>query len=83
MSGKVENLEFRVEGMTCGHCEKAVRNALETVSGPGKAKVSLTEGKAWVEGSADPAALIPALIAAVAEEGYRASLVTPSAEDGA
>lgn len=61
-------LEFRVAGMTCGHCEKAVKSALESVAGPGKAKVSLADGKAWVEGPADPAALL----AAVAEEGYRA-----------
>ena len=71
MDGK---LEFQVEGMTCGHCERAVQGALESVAGPGKARVSLPEGKAWVEGAADPAALI----AAVAEEGYRARLIVPA-----
>jgi copper chaperone len=70
--------EFRVEGMTCGHCEKAVRSALESVSGVGKARVSLAEGKAWVEGPADPAALI----SAVAEEGYRATMIAPASEEG-
>lgn len=71
MDGK---LELQVEGMTCGHCEKTVRSALESVAGPGKARVSLSEGKAWVEGAADPAALI----AAVAEEGYRAKVAATS-----
>jgi copper chaperone len=66
-----EKLELRVDGMTCGHCEMAVKSALESVAGPGKAQVSLPEGKAWVEGPADPAALI----AAVAEEGYRAKIL--------
>jgi copper chaperone len=70
--------EFRVEGMTCGHCERAVIGALESVFGTGKAKVSLPEGKAWVEGSADPRALI----AAVAEEGYLATLVVPASGVG-
>ena len=69
-------LELRVEGMSCGHCEMAVKSALESVAGPGKAVVSLAEGKAWVAGPADPAALI----AAVAEEGYRAERVSPRGE---
>jgi copper chaperone len=69
-------LEFRVSGMTCGHCEKAVKGALESVAGPGKARVSLAEGKAWVEGPADAAALV----AAVAEEGYRAEPVASPGE---
>lgn len=64
-------LELRVDGMTCGHCENAVRKALEAVPGVAKVKVSLAEAKAWVEGGADPAALV----AAVAEEGYRAAPV--------
>lgn len=63
-------LEFEVEGMTCGHCEHAVKQALESVAGVRGAKVSLDAAKAWVEGEADPAALM----AAVAEEGYRARL---------
>jgi copper chaperone len=61
-------LELKVEGMTCGHCAGAVKKALEGVPGVTEARVSLEEGKAWVEGQADPSALA----AAVAEEGYRA-----------
>lgn len=63
-------VELEVEGMTCGHCELAVKHALESVAGVRGAKVSRDEAKAWVEGEADPAALI----AAVAEEGYRARI---------
>ena len=61
-------LEIKVEGMTCGHCAGAVKKALEGVPGVTGARVSLEEGKAWVEGAADPSALT----AAVEEEGYRA-----------
>jgi copper chaperone len=76
LEDKAANLELQVEGMTCGHCEKTVKTALEGVVGPGKARVSLPEGKAWVEGPADPAALI----SAVAEEGYKARLVSGARE---
>jgi copper chaperone len=64
-------MELKVEGMTCGHCVGAVKRALEGVPGVTEARVSLEQGKAWVEGAADPAALA----AAVAEEGYQARLL--------
>lgn len=69
-------LELVVEGMTCGHCAGAVKKALEGVPGVMAARVSLEEGKAWVEGTADP----EVLSAAVAEEGYRARL--PASQGG-
>ena len=63
--------QLKVEGMTCGHCQSAVKSALEGVEGVRDAEVSLEEGVARVEGSADTAKLI----AAIEEEGYRASAV--------
>jgi copper chaperone len=61
--------ELKIEGMTCGHCTAAVKKALEKVSGVTTAEVDLAAGRARVAGQADPAALV----AAVQDEGYRAS----------
>ncbi|WP_243028641.1 CopZ family metallochaperone [Thermus albus] len=63
-------LKLKVEGMTCNHCVMAVKRALMKVPGVEKAEVSLERAEAWVEGKADPEALIQA----VEEEGYRAAL---------
>jgi copper chaperone len=60
--------ELKIEGMTCGHCQKAVENALSGVAGVQKVEVDLAGGKARVEGTAD----LAALLAAVKEEGYEA-----------
>ena len=62
-------IRLRVEGMTCEHCERAVTDALSHVAGVEKVvSVSRERNEAVVEGQAD----IAALVAAVAEEGYRA-----------
>ena len=61
--------KLNVEGMTCGHCQSAVKDALESVDGVQNAEVDLQNGLATVQGDADP----ERLIAAVEEEGYRAS----------
>jgi len=61
---------LKVEGMTCHHCVKAVTKALESVDGVRSAKVDLEAGRAVVDGVAD----VQAMIAAVQEEGYQASL---------
>jgi len=59
-----------VQGMTCGHCEAAVRKALEAVPGvTAVLEVDRTANRAVVEGDADTAALV----AAIKEEGYQAS----------
>lgn len=39
---------LKIEGMMCGHCEKAVKKALEAVEGVAGARVSHTEGTAVV-----------------------------------
>ena len=58
-----------VEGMNCGHCVKAVTEALEGVVGVGSSvEVSLENGEATVTGSAD----VAALIAAIEEKGFAA-----------
>ena len=61
--------KLNIEGMTCGHCQSAVKSALESVQGVQGAEVDLQNEVATVEGSADT----DKLIAAVEEEGYKAS----------
>jgi copper chaperone len=62
--------ELKIEGMSCGHCVRAVKQALEAVPGVQAAEVSLTPGGARV--SHDETATVAAMIAAVDEEGYAA-----------
>ena len=64
-------ISLKVEGMTCNHCVMAVKNALESVAGTSDVKVDLQKGLATLNSSAD----IQELVAAVAEEGYKASLL--------
>ena len=60
-------VELKVTGMSCDHCVRAVTRALSAVPGVTRVvKVSLEEGVAVVEGSADR----EDLVAAVVEEGY-------------
>ena len=63
-------LNLKITGMTCGHCVRSVTGALKGVKGVKTAEVDLKSGSAKVEGTPDPAALI----AAVAEEGYKAEV---------
>ncbi|MBZ9751551.1 heavy-metal-associated domain-containing protein [Deinococcus sp. HMF7604] len=62
--------ELSITGMTCGHCERAVREALLAVPGVEHAQVNLPAGQATVTGSVDPQALVQA----VSAEGYSAQL---------
>jgi len=64
-------IRLRVNGMTCEHCEGAVRKALGAVAGVTRVvEVDRERGLALVEGSPDLAALIEA----VREEGYEAEV---------
>lgn len=62
--------DLKIEGMTCDHCQRAVKSALESVEGVRSADVDLGRGVARIDGGAS----IDALIQAVEEEGYQASL---------
>ena len=64
------SVELNVSGMSCGHCEAAVTKALKSVPGVENATVDLKNGKAVVQGDADP----QALVAAVLDEGYGAQV---------
>ncbi|GAA6119130.1 cation transporter [Acidovorax sp. FG27] len=57
---------FQVQGMTCGHCERAVVHAVRQVDTDATVQVDLTTGRVAVE-SDHPR---DALAAAITEEGY-------------
>ncbi|HEY9856874.1 MAG TPA: heavy metal-associated domain-containing protein [Stenomitos sp.] len=59
-----------VTGMTCQNCVKHVTHALQGVPGAEQVSVDLASGTAQVGGSPD----VQALIAAVEEEGYEATV---------
>jgi len=58
---------FKVQGMTCGHCERAVINAIQSRDSSAKVKVDLEAGLVQVEGSLDESTIREA----IAEEGYQ------------
>jgi copper chaperone len=60
-------MEFRVEGMTCGHCEAAVERAVRGVDPEASVAVDRAAGRVRIESRADPAALRQAIEA----EGYQ------------
>ena len=64
-------IEFKVEGMTCNHCVKAVTRAVQSVDPEAEVDVDLEGGKVRVKGngSAD------ALSRVINEAGYKASAV--------
>jgi copper chaperone len=61
------NQIFNVEGMTCGHCEKAVTKALLALDAQAKVVIDRTQNKVQVD-SEQPR---EALAQAIANEGYR------------
>lgn len=67
----MSTIRLNVTGMTCGHCEQAVRKALEGVAGVERViEVDRARETAVVEGDPDRAALV----AAIEEEGYQAEV---------
>jgi copper chaperone len=61
------NQIFTVEGMTCGHCEKAVTKALLSLDAQAKVVIDRTHNTVQVA-SEKPR---EALAQAIADEGYR------------
>ncbi len=59
-------IEFQVEGMSCGHCVKAVTQAVQEVDAAASVVVDLAAQKVRVESTADRAALA----GAIAEAGF-------------
>jgi len=67
------NVKLRVTGMTCGHCQAKVEQALKGVSGVYSAIVDLQDGEAEVDFN-DDALTTAQLLAAVERAGYAAKL---------
>ena len=66
-------IRIMVSGMTCGHCEGAVRKALGDVEGvTAVIEVDREKSLAVVEGTPDAVALIEA----IREEGFEAEVTT-------
>jgi copper chaperone len=47
-------LDFRVEGMTCGHCEQAVTRAVQSVDPTAHVRIDRAAEQVTVESAADP-----------------------------
>lgn len=70
-----ERVELTVRGMTCGHCEMRVQNALKAVSGVVEAKADREHERAVVTLAPNTDVSAEALVAAVVQAGYAAELV--------
>ncbi|MGE0071612.1 MAG: heavy-metal-associated domain-containing protein [Thiomonas sp.] len=64
----METVQLHITGMSCGHCVAAVTQALKAVAGTQDVQVDLASGRATVQTSAAPEALVKA----VTDEGYGA-----------
>ncbi|MEO7392236.1 MAG: cation transporter [Ramlibacter sp.] len=60
------NITFEVKGMSCGHCERAVTQAVKSVDPQAQVRVDLAGGKVEVQ-TTQPR---DAIAHAIAEEGY-------------
>jgi copper chaperone len=66
------NQTFDVQGMTCGHCEKAVTRAVKSVDPQSQVSIDRNAGKVEVQ-TTQPR---EAIAKAIAEEGYIVSRQT-------
>ena len=57
---------FKIEGMTCQHCQGAIHRALSQVPGVTEVRIDLEKHLGWVQGSAD----LEQLREAVEEAGF-------------
>jgi copper chaperone len=64
------NQIFRVEGMTCGHCEKAVTKALLALDAHAKVVIDRTHNQVQVDSEKSRAVLAQA----ISDEGYRVTV---------
>lgn len=59
---------LKIEGMSCGHCEGRVKNALSSVAGLKILKVSAAEDVAEIEIESEE--ILTAAVAAIEDAGY-------------
>ena len=73
MSNPPKERIFKVTGMTCGHCQKAVEAAIGQLDGVQSVRVDLKAGEAKVVGIAND----QAVTAAIKDAGYEAIPASP------
>ena len=61
---------FNVQGMSCGHCVKAITNALQAKDPAASVRVDLAANEVGVESSLSPEQVIEI----ISEEGYQVKL---------
>ena len=61
---------FSVQGMSCGHCVKAITNAVQAKDPAASVRVDLAAKEVGVESSLSPEQVIEV----ISEEGYRVKL---------
>ena len=59
--------DFQVQGMTCGHCVKAVTQAVQALDPQAQVQVDLPGGKVHVQSAQERSAIARA----IEEEGYK------------
>ncbi len=59
-------LKFKVTHMTCGHCVRAVTQAVHSVAPQAQVEINLETGEVGITGATHTGAMI----AAITEEGY-------------
>jgi copper chaperone len=59
-------MKFDVEGMTCGHCVRAITRAIHTLDPDARVDVDLAQGVVTVEGQL----MADAVADAITQEGY-------------
>lgn len=64
--------EYQVTGMTCAHCEGAIRSEVEQIDGIAGVDVSAATGRLAVTTTGEGAVDHAAVLAAVEEAGYEA-----------
>ncbi|PID76950.1 MAG: hypothetical protein CSB24_04000 [Deltaproteobacteria bacterium] len=52
---------IKIKGMSCQHCTKSVKEALEKIDGISRAEVNLERGEAAYEGEVPPQVLAAAI----------------------
>jgi len=62
--------QFKVSGMSCGHCVRAITQAIQMLDQAAKVEVDLAAGLVRVEGSLNA----EQIQTAIREEGYQAEL---------
>jgi len=63
----MKNYTFKIQGMSCSHCERAVQESIKNISGVKKISVSAAKGNAVVSGAGIS---VDAIYSAVKEAGY-------------